>query len=158
MIFVLIVENLKRNKMERREIKFRGFSLDSNKWIYGYLNRPFEDITQIIENIPSNASQMSLIANGSEGQFTGLFDKNRKEIYEGDIFSYIDNESDWKCSFIGDVVWIKSESSFGMRTDNDCNTFTSDYDIKENLLNHLEVIGNIYENSNLLNKRRIFKI
>ena len=37
-----------------------------------------------------------------------------------------------------------------MRTDKDCNTFTSDYDIKENLLNHLEVIGNIYENSNLL--------
>lgn len=136
--------------MERREIKFRGFSADSNKWIYGYLNRPFDDITQIIEKIPSNASQMSLVVNGSEGQFTGLFDKNGKEIYEGDIFSYIHNESCWECNFIGDVVWIKSESSFGMRTDKNCDTFTSDSDIQKKILNYLEVIGNIYENSNLL--------
>lgn len=68
-----------------REIKFRGYSEYQDKWIYGSLHKPFKDVSQIIESTPSNASQMSIVVNGSEGQYTGLKDKNGVEIYEGDI-------------------------------------------------------------------------
>jgi hypothetical protein len=98
---------IKKNKMKRREIKFRGIPIDKEKFIYGFLNRPFDDITQIIEKIPSNASQMTLIVNGSEGQFTGLLDVNGREIYEGDI---VDRVSFNGISDFGEVVY--SENSF----------------------------------------------
>ena len=88
-------------------IKFRGIPIDKEKFIYGFLNRPFDDITQIIEKIPSNASQMTLIVNGSEGQFTGLLDVNGREIYEGDI---VDRVSFNGISDFGEVVY--SENSF----------------------------------------------
>lgn len=67
------------------EIKFRGFSPDLNKWVYGSLHKPFDDVTQIIQRIPSNASQMTLVVNGSEGQFIGCKDLNGIDIFRGDI-------------------------------------------------------------------------
>lgn len=132
--------------MERREIKFRGFSSDSNKWIYGYLNKPFDDVTQIIEKIPSNASQMSLVVNGSEGQFTGLFDKNGKEIYEGDIFYHTPYEgSYWTVDFNGSLVWCYWVSCFGVKVERDY--YALNKLIETGFLNHIEIIGNIYEDS-----------
>lgn len=125
----------------KREIKFRGFSSDSNKWIYGYLNRPFDDVTQIIEKIPSNASQMSLIVNGSEGQFTGLFDKNGKEIYEGDI---IDCYQVYDSDFLGVVVF--KTYRFLIKKINP----TNNIEYVNFFTEKCEVIGNVYEDSKLI--------
>lgn len=80
-------------------VKFRGFSSDLNKWIYGSLHKPFDDVAQIIERTLRNVSQMTLVVNGSEGQFIGSFDKNGNEIYSGDIvetgkFYFIANKDD----------------------------------------------------------------
>lgn len=144
--------------MKKREIKFRGFSADSNKWIYGYLNKPFDDVTQIIEKIPSNASQMSLVVNGSEGQFTGLIDKNGRNIYEGDIISYREHIKYLQSSFIGEVTWLDSHCAFGY-VFNDKNIiktypFNSIDEIQNDFLNHTEVIGNIYQNSDIIKNEK----
>ena len=140
--------------MENREIKFRGISSDTGKWIYGFLNKPFKDVTQIIENIPSNASQMSLVINGSEGQFTGLKDINGKEIYESDIVRSIKG---FYSSKIAEVVWMKKRCAFyfisnGYGTDIvNRNPYQSAYKINSY---KVEVIGNIHENKELLDERK----
>lgn len=62
-----------------REIKFRGRT-PSGKWVYGdlHLHTPFP-------HIHSTRGDKAKIDTDTIGQFTGLHDKNGKEIYEGDV-------------------------------------------------------------------------
>jgi hypothetical protein len=69
-------------------------------------------------------------------QFTGLHDKNGKEIYEGDITE------------VGEVVWVRQRGGW-MYNPSRANT---DISFMEAPINHdvVEIIGNVYENPNLL--------
>jgi uncharacterized phage protein (TIGR01671 family) len=81
---------------------------------------------------------------------TGLFDKNNKEIFEGDIVKYKIGRN----TFIEPVVYSKDYTGFGLR-DEDCygGIIFSFKEIAEDVdLKSLEVIGNIWEDSELLGK------
>ena len=78
-------------------------------------------------------------------QSTGLKDKNDKEIYEGDVVRY-------ECcfeSYVEEVIYDDKHCNFGT-IDKDEKTFSFDALISDFDVDCFEVVGNIYQNPELL--------
>jgi len=77
-------------------------------------------------------------------QFTGLYDESGREIYEGDILAHIDAYD----SLFGKVVWDDKAACWAFAILMEDGSF--DLDRLDDHAAYAEVIGNIYDNPELL--------
>lgn len=136
-----------------REIKFRGKRVKMDdpleRWIEGscveYTNIRDEKVVRIM----SKSGYQNEVYPETVGQFTGLYDKNGKEIYEGDILRSVKFHD-----IVGYIMYDKKEGAFMfIKIDELMKTeLETRCHIIERRLNEFpkEVIGNIYDNKKLL--------
>lgn len=135
----------------RRVIKFRGQRQSDNEWIYGDLLQPteFVNVYEISDCNTFDGSRYDVIEH-TIGQFTGLHDKNGKEIYEGDIIQHWYDYSDITDRYL--VKYDEDELSYVFQNLSNRNNFIALEDLYDEDYGDysIEVIGNIYENSKFL--------
>lgn len=125
----------------KREIKFRGLTI-SGKWVYGLLSisqgrNQQPEIGQYISN-SYGMPWAYQVRPETVGQFTGRLDKNGKEIYEGDINQHG-----------GVVVW--NDDFFDLFDASFVWDYHNEATQMENERSWCEIIGNVYENPELVN-------
>lgn len=130
-----------------RTIKFRGKSLESGLWYYGYyICHDFMNSHFIIEDDINIRVQVDP---DTVGQFAGLLDKNGVEIYENDVVAI----TFWDGTGMGDtgvgvVEWDEESSMFrwlsGDPDDED------KYWLNESQSRYISIKGNITDNPELM--------
>lgn len=156
-------------------IKFRGKSLYTKEWVYGYLHKCVGSTEFRVFNCNGNVTRkpMSLnhtwilvprlpdsvgwdtrdtfidyeVDSETVGQFTGMIDKNGKSIYKDDIVSVEDFSNVYLSPYIGKVVMYRGLWCVEYHTQyRVCKPlFFDDFANRET-----EVIGNIHDNTELL--------
>lgn len=138
-----------------RIIKFRSKRIDNREWVHGDFVQIEDDKFiydyDICDNGVSDIPQLSQIKWNvipeTVGQFTGLKDKDGREIYEGDylfdgVQTWLVEHSLTTCGFHARDIHAKSIFSLYHL----CN--------KHNCEREVKVIGNIFDNPKLLDFER----
>jgi len=142
-----------------RIIKFRGKFVYANadgslKWIYGslYQTDTLRNVckAKIFETITYDGHTCTTdteVLLGTVGQFTGIVDRNGVEIYEGDIIQTYDSGGK---PILHEVYYLENEARFATRLIGYENL--NEGSLTQKWINELdfEVIGNIFDNSELL--------
>lgn len=153
-----------------REIKFRAKRIDIERWVYGdYFHTPLTDENSgappksgwffltgerracIVQN-----NVAFVIDEATVGEFTGLKDKNGKEIYEGDLLRLAGTSGEKMVFVEWDVKAIGFIYTVGQDVDAEAWRLPWERKLRDeqideqNKWQRATVIGNIYENPDLL--------
>lgn len=150
---------------QKREIKFRGFRIDKNgkgkvfvngEWVKGYWVEGyyFENANgAFIIQYPYHANYIGVdvlvkIIPETVGQYTGLTDKDGKKIFEGDILRFTRGGNE----HIGKVVYEQRICGLDLWYNEVVGAYGEKATFRISLTEptKLEVIGNIYDNPELL--------
>ncbi len=136
-----------------RETEFRGKPFESDEWLYS----TGIDITdggkevKLVYGDEETSDTWYYVRPETVGQYTGLKDKNGVKIYEGDIVD-IDTYSYQEPEFSGRFKVIYNEVK-GMWLFVDLEDENNEYtfeNINAYYITEIEIIGNIYDNPELL--------
>ena len=131
----------------RGKVKYNGNHKFSGDWIYGYY-RSNENgnafITETLDEMDNYIFDETEIDENTVGQFTGLHDKNGKEIYEGDIvkatYEFENNETSSEIGVVKNKI-----HKFILEN-------RQKYEFEIEYFDYLEVIGNVWDNPELLER------
>lgn len=134
-----------------RKIKFRGKRLDNGEWVYGhYADYIHPDCgipsPSVIYPLPDCGNMIVAVDPSTVGQFTGLYDRNGKEIYEGDvveIISYYTSPREKEMSRTRAVIMFDETLAYFLGKSKSA-SFTM------TCASNMEVVGNIHDNPELI--------
>lgn len=151
-----------------REILFRGKRVDNGEWVYGYYVKPTHHWHEhgihddwIIRTAFQNGGYFTVVERyavvpETVGQFTDLTDKNGKKIFEGDIISAttLDTGEERRAVVcFGNFIDENNDDEYiGFFIEFDGIKTTITQLSMEECKNRIEVIGNIYDNKELIGK------
>lgn len=125
-----------------RTIKFRGQDISDGAWVYGSL--VYSDENDVAIYFQRGNRLVKVYVNQETiGQFTSLYDKNKKEIYEGDILKVQGTQERIEVRFVRGVFAFLWNGD--LDDEAPINTPTQEW---------AEVIGNIHDNSEVLKRKR----
>ncbi len=127
-----------------REIKFRARRTKDGVWIYGSSNpKDRANVNTVPLSMFWAAVEAGTLDPETVGQYIGPNDKNGTEIYEGDFIKKFNSEVPK-----GSIEW--HDGSFVARWIGGKNFQV----LYQRLTRHYEIIGNIYENPELLEEKK----
>lgn len=150
-----------------RTIKFRGKRLYDGEWVYGCPlvvdtdKRKVAMIVTLHEAYPDTLAKVTTSVDfNSLGQFTGLYDKNGKEIYEGDILLWTRKNVHIEGRQLQDllhkcvVYYDNDKCAFQFRCKLRCGACVGYLDFDDDRADEsfVEVVGNIHDNPSLIKK------
>lgn len=136
-----------------REIKFRGKDIETGEWEYGSLFQALGKYPAIAKPKPTADGKLyyclAAVNPDTVGQYTGLKDRNGKEIFEGDILV---QEIQTNIGLFKDYFEARWESAgfIGICLNNESKGFT---DALESCTDYI-VCGNIHDNPELLEEEK----
>lgn len=134
-----------------RTIKFRGKRIDNGEWVYGSLaethGKLFIGIPTDLDN-PVYMMDWHEVDSNTVGQFTGLLDKNGKEIYDWDILMLGSSDAG-----ICEVKWNESQLAFCIRFYYERNLGIRPLGAWALDGKNIAILGNIHDNPEPLNEK-----
>ena len=135
-----------------REILFKAKRIDNDEWVEGYVVRKhgLYFIYSIVNSESCRQNNYEIIPE-TLCQFTGLCDKNGKRIWENDILmahldEFYPEDVTYETVEWGVAGWVGRETS---NIDREYGSVDREY-LDEFDLEHFEVVGNIFDNPELL--------
>ena len=147
-----------------RIIKFRGKRFDNGEWVYGDLlhiangtliyhgsDTDYDKSSDDRIAVGLYNDEVSVVIPKTVGQFTGMLDRNGKEIYEGDIINWLSFTFGGQ-GFVeeGRVEWRQVEGCYVVVNRIETKDGRESIQLLIRCTRDLKVVGNIYDNPELL--------
>ncbi len=130
-----------------RPIKFRAWSKSEKSWIKDITTWIRRDADGNLSLAYPSSTAIQLIETPELIQFTGLHDKNGKEIWEGDILSCDGEKNVVRYSTVSAAFILDWYKGNGVKLDHF-------YALNEGTVHDYKILGNIYEHPALLTAKK----